>query len=759
LDGLAIKAEGYTRTVSNLAWQVAGVGDADGDGNADIFWRNSSTGENYFYPMSGTTVLATEGYLRSVQDLNWTIAGVEDMDGDGTADIFWRNSSTGENYFYPMNGTTILSGEGYIRTVADRNWRILMVADLDGNGTADILWRNAASGENYIYFMDGRTILPTEGFIRTVAEPSWQVMPYANTGTKRAAGVGGTITSVARSSTKFVALTDSFTSSERVLTSTDGYSWTKPTLTGTPPDVALTFGNNLFVAVGTRGGISTSPDGITWTARSSCGFGCLDDLLSVAWSGSGFAAVGEIGMVFTSPDGITWTSRSTPLGTGSSTKFRSVASSGSVFVAAGMRGDTFRGAIIYSTDGGVNWNVATVTPVSDFEFHRVIWDGSRFLATSSGSGVAGIWTSTDGASWTRLSTTSYINRITRTGTGYIATNGVSAMLTSTDAITWSEPVSAPYNFVYPSIKEILWMADRSEAMVVGGESQSGFIATSTSTDATTWHARFTSDAFTSVLWDGSRFVAIDKNGRIYTSPDGVSWASQGIVPNDGTLRIHGDIVWSGSRYVVVATHGRIISSTDLTTWGNAALYNALTNFVSATWNGTEFAAITSGGFYRSSDGISWPALATASVGSNLKDLAWSSALSRYVIVASGGNIYFSDNGTTWTTRAAAAPNNLRSVIWAGSQFVAVGDLGTIVTSPDGDAWTNRSIASGPTFNAVAYVNGQLIAAGSGGRIFVSSDAISWFESPSGTTRALLAIAASPSRVVAMGDTGDIVSRP
>jgi len=117
------------------------------------------------------------------------------------------------------------------------------------------------------------------------------------------------------------------------------------------------------------------------------------------------------------------------------------------------------------------------------------------------------------------------------------TNGVSAMLTSTDAVTWSAPVSAPYNFVYPSIREILWLADRNEYLVVGGETESGFIATSTTTDATVWHARFTSDPFTSVLWDGSRFIAIDDNGRVYTSADGVSWASQGIVPNNPLSRL------------------------------------------------------------------------------------------------------------------------------------------------------------------------------------------------------------------------------
>jgi hypothetical protein len=36
----------------------------------------------------------------------------------------WRNLATGENYLYPMDGTTIKPGEGYLRTVADQDWRV-----------------------------------------------------------------------------------------------------------------------------------------------------------------------------------------------------------------------------------------------------------------------------------------------------------------------------------------------------------------------------------------------------------------------------------------------------------------------------------------------------------------------------------------------------------------------------------------------------------------------------------------------------------
>jgi len=126
------------------------------------------------YLMNGTAI-AGEGYLRTVADPNWNVVGTGDFNDDGNADILWRNSATGENYLYPMSGTTILGAEGYLRTVPEQNWNVQATGDYDGDGKADILWRNSSSGENYVYFMDGTTIKPTEGYIRTVAELNWRV--------------------------------------------------------------------------------------------------------------------------------------------------------------------------------------------------------------------------------------------------------------------------------------------------------------------------------------------------------------------------------------------------------------------------------------------------------------------------------------------------------------------------------------------------------------------------------------------------------
>jgi hypothetical protein len=296
LDGLVIAGEGYIRTVSNLAWKVAGVGDTDGDGNADIVWRNVTTGENYLYPMSGTSILGGEGYLRTVSDASWKIAAVGDFNGDGTADLFWRHSVSGQNYLYPLNGRAILGSEGYTRTVADLEWQVAMAADFNNDGRADVLWRNAATGENYLYLMDGTVILPAEGFIRTVDNSSWQVLPAS----------GNPHDATWSASTRISALrndngNDMYTPSVALTRQNVGFvAWNEATtcggriwvnrnadgVWGTATDIGTTQALEPYVAANAAGDAL-----LVWTEREWGGSGCTGGITGNEVWGNRYSAV------------------------------------------------------------------------------------------------------------------------------------------------------------------------------------------------------------------------------------------------------------------------------------------------------------------------------------------------------------------------------------------------------------------------------------------------------------------------------------
>lgn len=87
-----------------------------------------------------------------------------------------------------------------------------------------------------------------------------------------------------------------------IFTSPDGQSWTERTTTLRHPLRAVAWNGATFVAVGVEGAIVSSANGLDWTERQSHR---SQDLFSLAWNGSWFVAVGE-GVMLISPDGVQW---------------------------------------------------------------------------------------------------------------------------------------------------------------------------------------------------------------------------------------------------------------------------------------------------------------------------------------------------------------------------------------------------------------------------------------------------------------------
>ncbi len=88
-----------------------------------------------------------------------------DFNGDGKADMLWRNADNGVAVIWLMDGTTRLTF-GSIGEI-DRVWQVIRVEDYNGDNKADITFRNIDTGGTVIWLMDGLSVIEK----RLVAAP------------------------------------------------------------------------------------------------------------------------------------------------------------------------------------------------------------------------------------------------------------------------------------------------------------------------------------------------------------------------------------------------------------------------------------------------------------------------------------------------------------------------------------------------------------------------------------------------------------
>jgi phage FluMu protein gp41 len=132
-------------------------------GTGDILWHNVANGGTSIWEMNGGQ-LAAQPVSLGLINTDWQVAGVGDFNGDSTSDILWHNSVTGGTSIWEMNNGQLAAQPislGMIMT----DWQIADVGDFNGDSTSDILWRNVNTGQASIWQMDdGLLATPPSSF-------------------------------------------------------------------------------------------------------------------------------------------------------------------------------------------------------------------------------------------------------------------------------------------------------------------------------------------------------------------------------------------------------------------------------------------------------------------------------------------------------------------------------------------------------------------------------------------------------------------
>lgn len=178
-----------------------------------------------------------------------------------------------------------------------------------------------------------------------------------------------------------------------IFKSSDCITWRQLTSTITDIINAVIYVNGKFALVGSNGLIAFSNDGETFNLVSS---GVTNELTSITRGLDKYVAVSTAGDILTSINGVDWINNAVD-----STHYRTATFGKNIFVIGGQGGK-----IKYSADA-INWVDATHDSTSSVNYIRDIkYANGKFYAVmyiSTGQGE--IWTSLDGATWTKTQNT------------------------------------------------------------------------------------------------------------------------------------------------------------------------------------------------------------------------------------------------------------------------------------------------------------------------------------------------------------------
>jgi len=247
--------------------------------------------------------------------------------------------------------------------------------------------------------------------------------------------------------------------------------------------------------------------------------------------------------------------------------------------------------------------------------------------------------------------------------------------------------------------------------------------------------------YTSVVFTNGFFVAVGISGVVGTSPDGTNWTQQ-VALATNTLNT---VIYAQGKYVALGTKGMVQTSVDATNWviQNSGTTNSLN---SVAYAHGKFVAVGGSVIITSPDAVNW-----STVAGTTGALAVAGSSAGFVAVGGNPQVYYSADGSTWTTNTLTAPGNVfhsnallnESVTFYKGAFLINSfrfsdfDMADtfVFRSTDGINWTTNvlgtyatEVVSGFYYNFITPANGFAMIGGFGALTAFfqySTDGITW----------------------------------
>ena len=125
------------------AWYVAGTGDFNGDGRADLLLRHDNGAVTNWTGQTDGGFVSNHAAASYTLPSGWNVAGTGDFDGDGRDDILLRHDNGAiTNWLGQANGSFV-SNHATASYTLPSGWNVAGTGDFDGDGQDDVLLRHS----------------------------------------------------------------------------------------------------------------------------------------------------------------------------------------------------------------------------------------------------------------------------------------------------------------------------------------------------------------------------------------------------------------------------------------------------------------------------------------------------------------------------------------------------------------------------------------------------------------------------------------